>query len=172
MHWRSHHRTPRLLLDRIDCLDDMLGCQPPELIAAAADSVLREHPSCLRRWQQLAAIAPSTLRSALSRVDGICESGTETLVWQRLGRSLDLRRQAVIAGVGRVDFVLGDRLVVEVDGFAYHSDPAQFEADRRRDAVLSTLGYRVLRFSYHQVLDRWTEVEAAIHAAVARGDRY
>lgn len=172
VHWRSSDRTPRLLLDPIDCLDDMLGCQLPELIAATADSVLREHPSDLGRWQVLAASAPTTLRPALLRVDGVCESGTETIVWQRLGRSLELRRQLVIPGIGRVDFVLGDRLVIEVDGFAYHSDPTQFEADRRRDAALSALGYRVLRFSYHQVLHRWAEVEAAIRAAVARGDQF
>ncbi|WP_227412128.1 MULTISPECIES: DUF559 domain-containing protein [unclassified Cryobacterium] len=49
----------------------------------------------------------------------------------------------------------------------YHSDPY---ADRRRDAVLSALGYRVLRFMYSQVLYEWRSVEAAILAAMSRGD--
>lgn len=172
VHWRPRRGTSRVLLDRLDCLDDMLDCQPAEFVAAAADSVLHEHPSLLNRWLQLALTAPKHLASALVRVDGVCESGIETIVWQRLGRSLDLRRQVVVPGVGRVDFLLGDRLVVEVDGFAYHSDPLQFEPDRQRDAILSALGYRVLRFSYEQVLDRWIEVASAIQAAVARGDRY
>ena len=81
-------------------------------------------------------------------------------------------RQFRIAGVGRVDFVFGDRLVIEVDGREFHASPDQFESDRRRDAVLSALGYRVLRFSYRQVMDRWDEVELAVRAAIARGDRY
>jgi very-short-patch-repair endonuclease len=79
---------------------------------------------------------------------------------------IDLAR----CGGDRVDFVIGRRLIVETDGETYHSDPIRFEADRRRDARLSVLGYRVLRFSYNQVRTRLTEVEAAILAAIARGD--
>src|SRR5690606_28558030 len=80
--------------------------------------------------------------------------------------------QMRIAGVGRVDFVLGERLVIEVDGWAHHADQEQFEADRRRDARLSVRGYRVLRFSYNQVMNHWSEVHAAILAALARGDQF
>lgn len=75
-----------------------------------------------------------------------------------------------IPGVGRVDFVIGAFLVVEVDGAEYHTDPERFEADRHRDAMLSIRGYRVLRFSYRQVIHAWHEVEAAVLAAVVRGD--
>ncbi len=85
---------------------------------------------------------------------------------------LSIERQVHIPGVGRVDFLIGTRLVVEVDGFSYHSNPAQFEADRRRDALLSQLGYRVLRFSYLQVMESWKDVETAVLAAVFRGDHY
>ena len=66
--------------------------------------------------------------------------------------------------------MIGKCLVSELDGYAYHSDPETFEADRRRDARLSALGYRVLRFSYKQVMHRWSEVRAAVVAAIARGD--
>jgi very-short-patch-repair endonuclease len=69
-----------------------------------------------------------------------------------------------------VDFVIGERLVIEVDGAEYHTDPVRFEADRRRDALLSARGYRVLRFSYRLVIDDWPTVETAVLAAVARGD--
>jgi very-short-patch-repair endonuclease len=81
-----------------------------------------------------------------------------------------MRCQVPLPGAGRVDFLIGTRLVVEVDGYTYHSDPARFESDRRRDARLSALGYRVLRFSYRQVFERWHEVRAAVLAAVARND--
>ena len=80
------------------------------------------------------------------------------------------RSQVAIAGVGSVDFVIGTALVIEVDGKQYHTDEVRFEKDRRRDARLSALGYRVLRFSYRQVFERWSEVRAAIVAAIARGD--
>ena len=70
----------------------------------------------------------------------------------------------------RVDFLIGRRLVIEVDGAEYHIDPVRFEADRTRDAELTTIGYIVLRFSYNQVIYRWHEVESAILASVTRGD--
>ncbi len=81
-----------------------------------------------------------------------------------------MTRQVEIRGVGRVDFLVGERLVIEVDGREYHVDVERFENDRRRDALLSGLGFRVLRFSYEQVLRRWSEVAAAVFGAIARGD--
>jgi very-short-patch-repair endonuclease len=83
---------------------------------------------------------------------------------------IEPRLQVRISGVGRVDMVIGDRLVLEIDGYAYHSDKERFEADRRRDARLSARGYRVLRFSYDQIFNHWSEVKSAILAAIARGD--
>jgi very-short-patch-repair endonuclease len=43
--------------------------------------------------------------------------------------------------------------VVEVDGFAFHSTRQAFERDRVRDAALQTAGYRVIRFTWRQIVD-------------------
>ncbi len=45
------------------------------------------------------------------------------------------------------------RLIVEVDGFAYHSSRAAFERDRARDAALQAAGYRVVRLTWRQIID-------------------
>ena len=45
------------------------------------------------------------------------------------------------------------RLVAELDGFAFHRHRAAFERDRARDAALQAAGYRVVRFT-HRRLDR------------------
>jgi very-short-patch-repair endonuclease len=45
------------------------------------------------------------------------------------------------------------RLIVEVDGFAYHSTRAAFERDRARDAALQAAGYRVVRLTWRQIID-------------------
>ena len=177
VHWHGDDpptggRMSRLLLDPIACMKDLLSCASPELCAAAGDSLLREHPELRSRWQAFVSIAPERARAALRLVDGVCESGTETIVWHRLGRALHLRRQVEVDGIGRLDFLAGDRLNIEVDGAEYHIDPDRFEADRRRDAALSAIGYRVLRFSYPQVLYHWDEVERSIRAAIARSDNY
>ncbi len=47
----------------------------------------------------------------------------------------------------------GHNLVVEFDGWAYHSSRAAFERDRRRDADLQLAGQRVLRVT-HRMLTR------------------
>lgn len=52
-----------------------------------------------------------------------------------------------------VDFLWRDeRLVVETDGHAGHRTRAAFERDRARDARLTVAGYRVVRFTYRQVV--------------------
>jgi very-short-patch-repair endonuclease len=45
------------------------------------------------------------------------------------------------------------RLVVEVDGYAYHGNRAAFERDRRKDAALVGAGYRVVRITWRQIAD-------------------
>ncbi len=114
---------------------------------------------------------PKSRLGMLRSVEPFSESGGESLVsfHLRLAR-IPFRQQVVIADVGRVDFLIGDRLVVELDGAEFHTDTASFEEDRRRDAVLSALGYRTLRFSYRQIEQRPSEVLMSIRAAMARAD--
>jgi very-short-patch-repair endonuclease len=45
----------------------------------------------------------------------------------------------------------GARLVVEVDGYAFHGSKRAFVRDRRRDAVIIAAGMRVLRVTWHQL---------------------
>jgi very-short-patch-repair endonuclease len=166
VHWRDG--SERLLLPPLECLADALACVDHETALVLADSVRRVHPE---GWDEFIRSIPQVHHDVLVRADGVCESGTETLFYDRLGRRLRMRRQVTIVGVGRVDFVLGN-LIIEIDGAQYHLDPERFESDRRRDAIASALGYRVLRFSYWQVVERWAEVEAAVWAAVSRGDHH
>jgi len=54
-----------------------------------------------------------------------------------------------------VDFLWrGRNLVVEVDGFAFHSSRDAFERDRERDASLIAQGLRVIRLTWRQIVDR------------------
>lgn len=45
----------------------------------------------------------------------------------------------------RVDFLANDRLVVEIDGAAYHSSPEEVARDAERDEILRSRGYEILR---------------------------
>lgn len=47
-----------------------------------------------------------------------------------------------------IDFLWrAERVVAEVDGYAFHASAHSFASDRRRDAELTASGYRVLRFT-------------------------
>lgn len=70
--------------------------------------------------------------------------------------------------VARVDFCWrANRLVVEADGFAFHSDRAAYRQDRQRMNDLERLGWRVLRFTYEDVRSRPDYVVAIMRACLA-----
>ena len=65
------------------------------------------------------------------------------------------------------DLLIGDRLIVECEGYAAHGDKDVFERDRERFAFLRSCGYLVLNFSHKQIIDDWESVlehRAAHHA--------
>ena len=61
------------------------------------------------------------------------------------------------------------RLIVEVDGFAFHSSREAFERDRARDADLQAHGYRVVRVTWRELTTRPEELAARLGAALAAG---
>ena len=67
-----------------------------------------------------------------------------------------------------VDFLWSDhRLIVETDGRAVHGTPAAFERDRARDAKLMVAGYRVVRFTYRQIVHEPETVARTLLALLA-----
>jgi very-short-patch-repair endonuclease len=68
-----------------------------------------------------------------------------------------------------VDFYWpGERCVVEIDGFKFHSTRRAFEHDRRKDAVLQAAGIAVLRFTWRQLETEPLTVVARLAALLAR----
>jgi very-short-patch-repair endonuclease len=69
-----------------------------------------------------------------------------------------------------VDFLWdAQRLVIEVDGFAYHSTRQAQTRDRRKDDDLQAAGYRVVRFTADQILrDPADTLARTRRAALAR----
>jgi very-short-patch-repair endonuclease len=78
----------------------------------------------------------------------------------RWGDACDHRREVRLEALDRRRLVEGElvdalwreqRVIVELDGFAFHKSRAQFEADRARDAKLQVAGYRVLRITQQRL---------------------
>lgn len=85
----------------------------------------------------------------LSRIRSVLE-GLFVLAWAATGRPMPLLNQKVCGY--EVDALWEkERLIVELDGRAYHSDPASRARDAAKDAYLRSMGYTVVRFSFQQV---------------------
>lgn len=147
---------------------DCARCLPWLDAVVVLDSFLRDGVSRADVLAHLWGRGCGQAREAVRRADGRAESSGETvarIVIEDAG--LQVEPQVYIRDVGRVDLLVEGRLVVEVDGFAYHSDRQRFAADRRRDAALQAMGYRVLRFTWVDVVTRPDYVVAMIRAVLA-----
>lgn len=80
---------------------------------------------------------------------------------------LPLPELNVEIGPYTVDFLWGkQRLIVETDGWETHGTRMAFEADRARDAHLTILGFRPIRFTHRQVEDQ-KALRAALRALLS-----
>jgi hypothetical protein len=145
----------------LDCCRDL----PLGHAVAVADSALRAGDvSRPELWAAVAALPAGRLRDRVARAIALVDP-TSGSVLESLCRVLLTQAglapeatQLVVrtrAGtwIGRVDFAWpGARLVVEVDGFAFHADRAAYRKDRRRGNALQRAGWRVLRFSWEDVV--------------------
>ncbi len=60
----------------------------------------------------------------------------------------------------------GSRLIVELDGWAFHRSRGSFEEDRRRTVDLQSDGYTVLRFTWRQIDQRSQWVTSCLRKAL------
>jgi hypothetical protein len=68
-----------------------------------------------------------------------------------------------------VDFFWpAERLVAEIDGYAFHASRSAFERDRDRDAALLAAGVRVVRVTWRRLVREPEAVVARIAQALAR----
>ncbi|WP_246603967.1 type IV toxin-antitoxin system AbiEi family antitoxin domain-containing protein [Microbacterium marinilacus] len=167
VHWAQPAvpRGPGVLSDPVGNVPAILAvCQPYETGLAAWESAMRLgmlDREVMRRLD----LAPDA-RRLLAEARPFADAGTETVVMSRLRwLRLPMQRQVVIAG-RRVDLLVGDRLVIQIDG-GHHVD-SQRMADNEHDARLRLMGYHVIRVGYRQIFDDWATVQGLIARGGAR----
>jgi very-short-patch-repair endonuclease len=155
----------------VDTLLQLVDCVPEDWFVAALDAALHrpwegEPILSAAEYDRFASLLPRRKQRLLKRVDPLAGSCLETLL--RLG--------LVKRGIGPltlqfspddrrfVDILVGDRLICEADGEAFHDA----EKDAIRDAFFRSLGYVVLRFSYERIVFDLEAVLDEIEAALAR----
>ncbi len=75
--------------------------------------------------------------------------------------NVEIRDADGLIGVGDVVFDRA-RLVLEVDGLAFHTTPEQFQRDRERQNRLVAAGWTVLRFTWRDLTTRPAYVLASV----------
>lgn len=168
VHWSAPimPRDPDSVVDSlVNALVLVARCQPREAALVLWESALNRR---LIDAEVLRGLdLPPAARELLARARPFADSGLETIFLSRLAwLRLPMLPQAWVHDC-RVDILIGERLVIQIDG-ASHTG-VQRTADIQHDAQLMVRGYHVLRFSYEQIVQRWSEVQAVIMEAIARG---
>jgi hypothetical protein len=158
---------------------DMARDQPQLPAVVAVDSALRlgqvsladlrRELSSRRRWPSYPAVA-----AILELVDP-----TSGSVWETVARCLFVtaglpapvcQYEVVADGVvlARVDFAWpAARLIVEIDGFRWHSSQEAMRSDHARQNGLELDGWTVLRYAANDVRDEPGRVAAEVRRALA-----
>jgi very-short-patch-repair endonuclease len=176
-HGRKHRQITihRMLLAPLDALvrDNLRVTTPSRTIVDLAASLEgRALRNAVERAQDLRRFDPNDIHTTLARAPR--RPGTRRLhdlitvlapdednarshlerLFLRLTRRARLPKPTTnhdIAG-RRCDFAWPvERLVVETDGYRYHSSPTAKRRDHRRDRQLTALGWRPVRFTYEEV---------------------
>lgn len=152
----------------LNVLYQVARCVEPAEATAIWEAALRRALVTLTQLRRTAWHS-TAVGTVLAMVGALSDSGVET-AFLRICRScgVEVRQQVVIDG-HPVDALIGERLVVQLDGFEFHSEPKDRRRDLRQDARLALLGYTVLRFDYQQVMFDPGYVQQTIVNAVAQG---
>lgn len=146
-----HRQATRRLVTLPDAAVRASLCQSYDAAVATLDRVAHGRPEHLLEMILCGVESLNPARAAAFRVDvsRLSRSRIETdarLALRRAGFAA--APGVVIPGVGEVDLLVEGRLVVELDGYAYHKDRRAFVTDRRRDLAALWLGLPTVRLPY------------------------
>lgn len=153
---------------------DLSMCLTPVELERALAHAMRERLVNASRMRQFLRIHARRAGSRVLRV--LLDSGPAFTRSEAESRFLDLVRRAELPAPAvnvrvsgcEVDFMWRRaRLVVEIDGFAWHAHRDAFERDRRRDANLIAEGITVMRVTWRQLMDEPFAVVARVARVLA-----
>lgn len=170
LHWRRPLGTvPVAVAPLIAVLVHAMECQSEERALVMIDSAVNSGCVTLTALRAAVRYLPMRYSAVLDRGDAASQSGTETLVRLRLrALGIRVRTQFFVAGVGHVDLLVGERLVIECDSHEFHDGDVIAERDYDRDLVLVDRDFLVLRLRYSHVMYEWPRVEAIILGVIRR----
>lgn len=162
--WRE---TPEQTLAQV-----LLCCDRLTAIACA-DSAIRTGSLTPFEVAAVFAAMPRRVRRWHRYVDGVPDSGTESIVrvWLE-DRGIPYVIHPRIRDVGEVDFLVGTSLIIEVQSKAHHNGPRERHRDYLRATAAAVQGYITAHLDYAQIMYLWPHCERQILEHLARGDHH
>ena len=177
--WEVGQQAPLWLSTAVATVLDCCRVLPHEEAVVVCDSALRSRQVTLRELRQASSRLRGVreagrVRRVLLACDPSAGSVLESVLRVRMtqaGIAGFATQQAICDGAGRyvvrVDFCFArQRLVVETDGARWHGDSRR---DQTLDNRLGAAGWRVLRFSWAQVVHDPDAVLDLVRAALSSG---
>lgn len=160
---------PRLWVPVAKAIDQAGWCSTPLEQLVLVDAALHVGlilPHDLHHFVHRDAYRRTWLRRMASAAS---ESPLETAARLAMVLSgLGVKEQVVVNGVGRVDFVVEDTVVVEVDGWEFHQSRDAFERDRARDRLMLGHGLPVMRFTASELRRDLVRMAGQVAAAIGK----
>ncbi|MFF2841519.1 DUF559 domain-containing protein [Paenarthrobacter sp. NPDC057981] len=154
-----------------DTVIHALTCLPEvDAIAVAQSAIKNRGVSRDVLEGELRANYFGNARKRLRMADGLSESVPEIsarLLFESEG--LSFRRQVRISGVGRVDTLIDGWLIVEVNGYQFHSSRDAWRKDMARLNAAQARGFNILSFAPEQIWSSPDDVMEQIRGFLARG---
>jgi very-short-patch-repair endonuclease len=149
--------------DLVDCLRQVLHFHDVETSLIVLESACNLRLVSSAMVTELIHECPPRRARLLARFDPRAESGTETRVRLFLVRlGYPVRPQVVIQGVGRVDLLVGESLIIECDSRAHHTGETNYRADRARDLNATASGHHVVRLTWEQTFLTWPTTKSLL----------
>jgi very-short-patch-repair endonuclease len=167
--------------DLVDCNGLQVTALPLTVVEAAVrrgggpklmDNALQQHTELCKLWEahldNKGRHGSPAARLLLQAADEGTRSAAERLFAQLLRNAgiAGWKPNQIVAGY-EVDFLFRHaKLAVEVDGFAFHSDPEAFNRDRKKQNAIALAGYQILRFTWIDLTEYPDRVIAEVKRAI------
>ena len=152
------HRGPRtakrLIAPPLQIIDSAFRCLPPLAALVLAEYAVSRHYVGVRTLElHFSGPKDWRIRQLVRDIRPGTASPLEVCARFHLqAAGLSVETEVQIAGVGRVDMVVEGRLLVEIDGYEFHSGREHYRRDRSRWNAATAAGWRTLRITTEMVL--------------------
>ncbi|TVP42841.1 MAG: DUF559 domain-containing protein [Gemmatimonadales bacterium] len=128
-------------------------------------------PGLLVRYRGRPGVAALRAAMEIPKGPAFTRSAAEDAFLDLVRRAALPRPESNVALESReIDFLWREECVaVEVDGYEYHRTRRDFDRDRAKDAWLIARGFRIVRLSWHQIVEEPLATAVLLGQVLARG---